>query len=59
MRTKLFRTALWLIQIASLVVVLICAWRLLETELFALVAGSVSLFAALYAEHTLIDGSED
>lgn len=52
LRTRVSRLMLWVIQLASLVTILICSWLLLDKEVFALVAASITLFASLYLEHT-------
>ena len=50
---RLFVNALWGIQLSCLVIILICSWKLLDTEVFALVASSVTLVVSLYVEHGL------
>jgi len=49
---KVFSSALWIIQIACLVIILICCWRLLDQVVFALVAASLTLLTTLYIERT-------
>jgi len=51
-RTRLSRAVLWVIQLASLCTVLYCSWLLLDREVFALVASTITLFTSLYLEHT-------
>lgn len=46
--------ALWLLELASLVVILVCSWLLLDREVFALVAATIVLFTSLYLEHTSV-----
>ena len=55
----IFHYALWVIQLSSLIVILVCAWRLLNTEVFALVAASVTLFTSLYMEHRVEPEGKD
>jgi hypothetical protein len=57
MRDSISRFILWFVQLGSLVVILVCAWQLLNTEVFALVAASITLFTSLYAEHKAEGGS--
>lgn len=52
--TKLFTYAIWIIQVACLAIILVCAWLLLDRELFALVAASIVLAATLYIENTTV-----
>lgn len=42
---------LWFLELASLIIILYCSWALLDTEVFALVAASITLFTSLYLEH--------
>jgi hypothetical protein len=50
---RLFAYVLWIIQIACLVIILYCSWQLLDREVFALVAASLTLLTTLYIEHGL------
>lgn len=52
MRDTISRFILWFVQLASLLTILISAWRLLDRDVFALVAACVTLVASLYLEHT-------
>lgn len=52
MRDTISRFILWFVQLASLLTILISAWRLLDRDVFALVAACVTLMASLYLEHT-------
>lgn len=52
MRSAISSYVLWAVQLGSLVVILISAWRLLDREGFALVAATITLFSSLYLEHT-------
>lgn len=56
MRDSISRFVLWFIQLASLVIILYCAWQLLDREVFALVAASITLVTSLYLEHTSAAG---
>ena len=49
------RAVLWVIQLVSLVIILIVSWRLLDREVWALLAASITLFASLYVEHSSED----
>jgi len=46
------RVILWLIQVVSLITILVVSWRLLDREVWALLAASITLFGSLYVEHT-------
>lgn len=50
--TRLFLYVIWLIQVVCLITILVCAWLLLDRQIFALVAASVVLAATLYLENT-------
>lgn len=56
--TKAYSYLLWAIQIVSLVIILVVSWRLLDRELFALVAASIVLATTLYLEHQTAEGGE-
>jgi hypothetical protein len=57
MRESISSYVLWFVQLASLVIILYCAWQLLEREVFALVAASITLVTSLYLEHTSSAGN--
>lgn len=46
---------LWAVQSVCLVIILVCAWLLLDTPLFALVAASLVLATTIY-EESRMDG---
>jgi hypothetical protein len=48
---SLYLWAIWVIQLACIVVILWSAWVLLDRPLFALVAASVILGVTIYVEH--------
>jgi hypothetical protein len=52
---KVFASALWIIQVACLVIILYCCWQLLDRTLFALVTASIVLFMTLYIERSWPD----
>lgn len=58
---RLYLWAITLIQSACLVTILWCAWLLLDTPVFALVAASIVLATTLYIENrtVIVDASSD
>lgn len=50
---KLFSYVLWIVQVVCLVIILVCCWQLLDRQVFALVAASLTLLTTLYIERTL------
>jgi len=50
---KLFVNILWIVQVACLAIIVVCCWQLLDRQVFALVAASLTLIATLYIEHGL------
>lgn len=50
---KLFSYVLWVVQVACLAIILVCCWQLLDRQVFALVAASLTLVATLYIERNL------
>ena len=53
MLLKFFTSALWVVQLACLVIILYCCWQLLPREVFTLVAASLTLLVTLYIERNL------
>jgi hypothetical protein len=47
----IYHYVLWVLELVSLIVILVCAWNLLDREVFALVAASVTLITSLYMEY--------
>jgi len=53
------RNLLWFLQLASLGIILIVSWRLLDREVWALLAASITLFGSLYAEHRTLPPEDE
>lgn len=48
---QVMRWVIWLVQLASLIVLVISAYMVLDTPLFAAFSATVTLVTSLYVEH--------
>jgi hypothetical protein len=53
------RNLLWVVQLVSLGIILVISWRLLDREVWALLAASITLFGSLYAEHRTLPPEDE